>query len=371
MAFRFLEKMYDGKNLVLSPLSLQYALAMAANGAQGETLKEITDFLGYGKDGLAALNAFSKKMLEQLPAVDLNVTLKLTDALLVSDKCPLLPAFKTTVEQNYYAAVENMNFSDPAKVAARINDWASRSTNGFIDKLLEASDISPLTVAFLMNALYFKAKWAGSDYDPMFLIEATKEGEFTCADGSKKKVPFMNNADSHRYAEMNGYKVLALPYAGEKFFMYILLPNDNNLDALVKKLPDIRWRELISSLNTDAEVFVKLPRFEVENTFELNEALMQLGIVRAFDESYAEFGGMFDPELTAKMKFWIGKVIQKAKISVAEWGTEAAAVTIVEMYGKAAPAPKRVDFYADHPFVFVIGEATSGTILFEGTYTGR
>ena len=371
MAFKFLEKMYDGKNLILSPLSLQYALAMAANGAQGETLQEITDFLGYGKDGLAALNAYSKKMLEQLPAVDLNVTLKLTDALLVSDKCPLLPAYKSTVEQNYYAAVENMNFSDPAKVAARINDWASRSTNGFIDKLLDASEISPLTVAFLMNALYFKAKWAGNDYDPMFREEGTAAGTFTLSDGSKKTVPFMNNADSHRYAEMDGYKVLALPYAGEKFFMYILLPDDNNLEALVKKLPGISWRKLISSFKTDAEVFVKLPKFDVENKYELNDALKALGVRKAFQENKAEFGGMFDPALTAKMDFWIGKVIQKAKISVAEWGTEAAAVTVVEMYGKAAPAPKRVDFYADHPFVFVIGEATSGTILFEGTYTGR
>ena len=113
MAFRFLDQMYEGENLIISPLSLQYALAMTANGASGETLQEIIDFLGYGEDGIDALNAYCKKLLEELPAVDLNVNLKLTDALLVNDQFPLLPAFKQTVESNYYAAVENMPFTNP------------------------------------------------------------------------------------------------------------------------------------------------------------------------------------------------------------------------------------------------------------------
>ncbi|MBP5635899.1 MAG: serpin family protein [Bacteroidales bacterium] len=373
MAFKFLEKMYDGYNLILSPLSLQYVLAMSANGASGQTLQEIIDFLGYGKEGITALNAYSKKMLEQLPAVDLEVTLKLTDALLVNKNFPLNKDFKSTVEKSYYAAVENMDFSDPAKVAARVNDWASRSTDGFIDKVLEASDISPAAVAFLMNALYFKAKWAGSEYNPMFLKEGTMDDTFTLSDGSKKKIPFMNNMRHHQYAEMDGYKVLALPYAGEKFFMYILLPDDNKLDALVKKLPGISWRNLTSSFKTDAEVFLKLPKFDVENRYSLNDALQALGVTKAFKEGQAEFDSMFDPKYTAGMEFWISKVLQKAKISVAEWGTEAAAVTVAMYAGNAGPEPepKRINFYCDHPFVFVIGEATSGTILFEGAFTGQ
>ena len=151
MAFRFLDKMYEGTNLIVSPLSLQYALAMTANGASGETLQEIVDFLGYGEDGIEALNAYCKKLIEELPAVDLNVSLKLTDAILANDQFPLLPAFKQTVESNYYAAVESMPFTNPDYTAARINEWASRSTNGFIDKVLEPSELSPDAVAYIMK----------------------------------------------------------------------------------------------------------------------------------------------------------------------------------------------------------------------------
>ena len=319
MAFRFLERIYSGKDVIVSPLSLQYALAMTANGATGETLQEIIDFLGYGEDGIASLNAYCRLLLEQLPAVDLDVTLKLTDALLVNDQFPLLPSFQKTVRENYYAAVENMDFSDHAQVAATVNDWARRSTNGFIDKVLEPSEISDLAVAYIMNALYFKAKWAGTDYDPMFRDYATREEAFTLSDGSTRQVPMMNNMRYHPYAQMDGYKVLALPYSGGKFFMYILLPDGNDLDGLVRKLK---------------ETFCQ-PK-----------------------------PGWY---------YWIEKVIQKARISVSEWGTEAAAVTVVEMAGKNSAdfgEPKRVYFYADHPFVFLIGESTSGAILFEGAYTG-
>ena len=371
MAFRFLERIYSGKDVIVSPLSLQYALAMTANGATGETLQEIIDFLGYGEDGIASLNAYCRLLLEQLPAVDLDVTLKLTDALLVNDQFPLLPSFQKTVRENYYAAVENMDFSDHAQVAATVNDWARRSTNGFIDKVLEPSEISDLAVAYIMNALYFKAKWAGTDYDPMFRDYATREEAFTLSDGSTRQVPMMNNMRYHPYAQMDGYKVLALPYSGGKFFMYILLPDGNDLDGLVRKLKETSWKSVLSNLKTDAEVYVKLPKFDVENKFNLSDAPKDMGVKRAFVSGEAQFDGMFQPK--PGWYYWIEKVIQKARISVSEWGTEAAAVTVVEMAGKNSAdfgEPKRVYFYADHPFVFLIGESTSGAILFEGAYTG-
>lgn len=373
MAFRFLKQMYNGENLICSPLSLQYAISMTANGASGETLQEIIDFLGYGSEGVDALNQYSKILLEQLPAVDLDVTLKVTDALLVNEKFPLLPTFKKTVEDYYYAAVDNMSFADPAQVAARINDWASRNTNGFIDKLLEPDELSPDAVAYLMNALYFKAKWAGNEYDPMFREYATIDDRFTLADGSSKTVKMMRNVQYHSYAEMDGFKVLALPYANYKYYMYILLPDENNLNGLLDKLQTVSWSDIQSSFKQDAEVSLKLPKFDIENKFNLNDALQALGVKKAFNAGAAEFDGMFEPK--PGYFYWIGKVIQKARIAVAEWGTEAAAVTVVEMEGATAPGPgkepKRINFFADHPFVYLIGESTSGTILFEGVYSGK
>ena len=373
MAFRFLKQIYNGDNLVCSPLSLQYALAMTANGASGETLQEIIDFLGYGSDGIAALNEYSKILLEQLPAVDLDVTLKVTDALLVNEEFPLLPSFKKTVEDYYYAAVDNMDFSNPAQVAARINDWANRNTNGFIDKLLDPEELLPSAVAYLMNALYFKAKWAGDEYNPMFREYATIDDKFTLADGTGKTVKMMRNMQYHRYAEMDGFKVLALPYANSKYYMYILLPDENNLDGLLDKLQTVSWSDVQSSFKRDAEVSLKLPKFDIENKFYLKEALQALGVEKAFQRGVAEFNGLFEPK--PGYYYWIEKVIQKARISVAEWGTEAAAVTVVEIGGETATGPgeepKRINFFADHPFVYLIGESTSGTILFEGVYSGK
>ncbi len=335
MAFRFLDKMYEGTNLIVSPLSLQYALAMTANGASGETLQEIVDFLGYGEDGIEALNAYCKKLIEELPAVDLNVSLKLTDAILANDQFPLLPAFKQTVESNYYAAVESMPFTNPDYTAARINEWASRSTNGFIDKVLEPSELSPDAVAYIMNALYFKAKWAGSDYNPMF-------------------------------------SDVAIPYANYKYFMYILLPDGNDVKPLLEKLRATPWGEITGGLLNDAEVHLRFPKFSIENKLYLKEALEAMGVQKAFGRG-AGFDRMFEPK--PGWYYWIEKVIQKARIDVTEWGTEAAAVTVVEMDGatEAGPGqePKRINFFADHPFVYVIGEATSGAILFEGVYSGK
>ncbi|MGN1232506.1 MAG: serpin family protein [Candidatus Cryptobacteroides sp.] len=366
MSFSFLSEMYDGENLICSSLSLQYALAMTANGASGETLQEIIDFLGYGEEGIDALNEYNRILLEQLPAVDLDVKLKVTDALLVNDEFPLLPFFKKTTEESYYAAVDNMDFSDPVLVAARINEWARRNTNGFIDKVLDPSDITEDAVAFIMNALYFKAKWAGSEYSPMFLEEGTRSENFQLGDGKTVKVRMMRNSRYHEYAEMDGYKVLVLPYSNGKFNMYVLLPDENDIEGLIEKLQTTSWSSILASLKQDAEVHVKLPKFNIENKYDLNDVLNQLGVRKAFIPDVAEFYRMFEHK--DDYSYWIGKVIQKSRISVSEWGTEAGSVTIVDMEGATSPGPgkKEINFYADHPFVFIIGEETSGTILFEG-----
>lgn len=374
MSFRLLRQLYDGSNLICSPLSLQYALAMTANGASGETLQEIIDFLGYGAEGIDALNAYCKTLLEQLPAVDLKVDLKVTDALLVNDKFPLLPSFQETVQSNYYAAVENMDFTNPSLIAARINDWAKRNTNGFIDKVMDPNEISALTVAFLMNALYFKGKWSGTEEYPMFDEKKSIDADFTKSDGSVRKVKMMRSTRYHRYSEMDGFRVLALPYAGEKFYMYILLPDENNLGGLLDQLQTISWADIENGLTTDAKVNVRLPKFDIENKFNLIEPLKELGIKRAFSRDAAELGCMFEPKEEA-YQYWIGQVIQKARVTVAEWGVKAAAVTVVGVYGETAAKPepiiKEVNFYADHPFAYFIAESTSGTILFEGVYTGK
>ena len=370
MAFRFLDKIYDGKNLICSPLSLQYALSMAANGASGQTLQEIVEFLGYGDEGIDALNAYNKLLLEQLPAVDLDVKLKVTDALVVNNQFPLMPSFKEKVQENYYAVVDNMDFSDPGQVAARLNEWSRRSTDGFIDEILKSGEISSDAVAYIMNALYFKAKWAGQY--PMFDERFTRQGDFTKTDGTKIKRDMMSTSSWYWYAEMDGYLVLKLPFAGEKFNMYFLLPEKNDIDALIGKIQKTSWSEITGSLKNDAKVNVKIPKFDIEEKVDLTSTLQSLGINKAFQKGYAEFDNIFQSN---NYHYWINKIIQKSRISVTEWGIEAGSLTFVDMAADSdddgQSQYKIVNFYAYHPFVFIIGEETSGTILFEGVFTGE
>ena len=367
LAFKFLQQLAqeNKKSFVCSPLSLQLALAMTANGAEGETLQEMLDVLGYGSEGMAALNAYAKILIEQLPAVDLDVKLKMADAIVATDEYQLNAGFRETLRTYYYAPAVTMSFDDPERVLAQVNEWARRNTEGLIDPMLK--DMAPNAVAYLMNALYFKARWQGADRNPMFNSQFTSKGDFYKEDGSKTQVPFMSTGRHFPYADKGDYEVVALPYESGKFFMYILLPKKKDgLSAMIASLRNTSWNSLISSLETGREVSLRMPKFETAGDFELSKALMAMGMTKAFDEVFAEFGGMFD----GSRGLYINRVLQKAKIQVAEWGTEAAAVTVVEMAEKSSMPEHVVYFTADHPFVFVIGEQESGTILFEGTYTG-
>ena len=369
LSFKFLQQLTKENqgSFVCSPLSLQLALAMTANGAEGETLQEMLDVLGYGSEGMAALNGYARILIEQLPAVDLDVTLKMADAILATDKYSLNAGFQETLRTYYYAPAVSMSFDDPQRVIDQVNEWARRNTEGLIDPMLK--DMNPNAAAYLMNALYFKARWQGGDYSPMFSERATYEDTFFCAGGVGKTVSYMNAYRNLPYAETKDYQMVAIPYESGKFFMYVLLPKEKDgLDALVESLTAASWNEMISGLTEDAEVHLRLPKFEASGDFELNKALMDMGMRRAFDDKAAQFDRMFDGPTPG---FYISRVLQKAKITVAEWGTEAAAVTVVEMTEKSSLPGKVVKFVADHPFLFVIGEQESGTILFEGVYTGK
>lgn len=366
MAFRLLAQLYKGDNLVCAPLSLQYAMTMLANGSSNETLEEIIDFLGYGKEGVEALNDFNKTLIEQLPALDLGVRFKATNALLANAQYTLLPTFKNTLEDYYYAAVESADFSKPEEISSRINSWANRSTDGFVDKLIDPSEISSDAMLYIMNALYFKATWKEDDLGSMFNDKFTKSEDFNLSDGEVKKVDMMRNTKYHQYAEMDGYKVLALPYSEGLYNMYILLPDENDISGLVTRLQSQSWTEILKSFKQDAEVSVLLPKFEINKTHDLSDALKELGVQRAFYN--AEFDRLFENQGS---EYVVGRVIQKSRIAVTEAGTETGSVTIIgnPISGEPDDNTKKIDFHAVHPFVFVIGEGTTGTILYAGVFS--
>lgn len=367
LAFRLLQGLYaaDPANMVCSPLSLQYALAMTANGAAGETLNEIITTLGYGSEGIDALNAYCNLLMNQLPAVDPDVVLKVVDAMLVKEDYPVQEAFRQVLASSYYAPVEYMSFADPMAVLSRINDWASRNTNGLINPILR--EISPDAVGFIMNALYFKAKWAD---ETLFKPNMTLPRDFTRKDGNKVKVNMMAASEYLPYGKFDGFQAVGIPYANGKYSMYVLLPDAGaDFGKWVAGLDKKDFSTILGGMKKNVNVELLLPKFDVSGDFLLNDVLQAMGIRLAFDADFADFSRMFDKPGES---FRISRVIQKAKLSLAEWGTEAAAVTVVEMEKATSVGPggESVKFYANHPFVFVLAENTSGAILFEGVYQG-
>ncbi|HOG42253.1 MAG TPA: serpin family protein [Bacteroidales bacterium] len=374
-ALKSLRSLYEKEknSIIYSPLGLQFALAITANGASGETASEIIGTLGYGEDQ-EALNKYCNLLLNQLPALDKDVELKLTDAVIINEEFRAQDAFRKTAEKMYYAPVEYVNASNPKVVVDRINEWAYRSTNGFIFPFLQESDIKRDFVAAILNALYFKARWSGNRDIPMFNSELTKKAQpFYLDGGGESKVDYMVTSRHFRHGRVGNNGILELPYAGGKFAMYIILPDikgGNGLEQLFSYITSEKLSEAISSISTtEAMVHLNLPKFEVENKYELTDMLKALGIRRAFNDD-AQFDKLlYHPEIK---NFNIGSVIQKARISVAEQGTEAAASTAVMIERtSSAGQPKMIEFFADHPFVYTIVEKSSGVMLFAGVYDGK
>ena len=373
-AFNCMKTMYaaaEGKDMLFSPLSLQYALAMAANGASGDTLKEIVDALGYD-DNLQNVNAYMKILLEQLPALDDNVEIKVTDALLVNEDVKVLKDFQDIMNKEYYAPVEYVDLDDKAVTVSRVNDWASLCTDGFISPFISADELDENLLALILNALYFKAPWAEVGGVQMFFPEATRLSQpFYRADEKPVSVDYMLTSKYLRYAKKDGYQAVELPYSDGKFAMYILLPDSNDehvLADIIDRLSEGEWTGLIESLSEGPEVHLSLPKFETTGKYRFKEFLQSLGIEKAFVSDEAEFDKILDGGNEA---VYISDIIQKSRIKVTEWGTEAASVTIEQMAGALPPEEHdEVFFTADHPFVYMIAERTSGVILFAGVFAG-
>lgn len=375
-AFKCLKDLSDGSNesLIFSPLSLQYALAMAANGASGETREEIINCLGYGKE-IDELNTFCNKLLNELPALDLDVDLILADAVMVNEKYKVKGAYERMLNGTFYAPVEYLDANDKQKTVNRINDWASRNTKGVISPFINADEISDSFVAIILNALYFKSKWCRLGNAEMFLPENTMKNQpFYLLDGRNSKVDYMpKKCSTIPYCAQNGYRVLGIPYSKEKFYFYVLLPDEvGGLENMISDLSRSSWCDITSKFSYSTMVDFRIPKFEVESKHSLKETLTRLGIVKAFDPTLATFDELFETEGKGA-GFSMSSVLQKAKITVEEEGTKAAAVTGIGVDGAAGEIepPKEVVFYADHPFVYLIAEKTSGVILFEGVFTGK
>ena len=349
-AWKLTRKVWDEsekKSLIISPLSVQYALGMLGNGADAETAARIAEVLGY--EGTDAINEFCAKLIETLPQVDTSVTLALADGVLVNDRFTPMAPFKSAVETYYDALVESMSFSDPQAVMKYVNDWCEKHTYGRIKDVLK--EVNPAAIMYLMNAIFFHADWTNA-----FDKAATRSEKFRNLAGATAQVGMMHQTLDARYGENDFGQAVTLPYGNGKFILTVYLPKKD--DGLAS-LPD---REQLPQPVQTCHVILSLPRFESETTVDMKDLLAHMGIPVG---PYTE--------LVENNTAEVSKIIHKANITVNETGTEAAAVTVIEMkYTSAGPDPemRTVTFTADHPFLYTIAEITSGAILFTGLYNG-
>jgi len=366
-------------NLFFSPYSISSALAMAYSGARGTTAEQMANVLRLPPEpsesptGQAAdrqnrrarlkpcsperlARAFAQLQRTLQPNVHKKgYELHLANALWGQSGYEFLDAFLQIVEQGYRGRLSQVDFiGAPEKARQTINLWVERQTRNKIKDLIKPGVLNSLTRLVLTNAIYFKGRWENK-----FDNAATRSAPFTTADGQKVEVPMMNHTGDFRYMQTDNLQGLELPYVDNDLSMFIFLPRQADGIASLEQM--LTPESLSRWLNKFAKrkVAVSIPKFKVTTQFSLASALRSMGMTDAFTPDSADFSG-----INGRRDLFISAVIHKAYVEVNEEGTEAAAATGV-VIGVTSVAPARpVVFRADHPFLFLVRDNRTGSILF-------
>ena len=348
----------EAGNLFLSPFSISTALALAAAGARGKTLEEMEKVLHLPASAPKAFGAVLKSLNDEPDPKKRGFALSTANALWAQQGYPWRPEYKKLAADDFGAGLFDVDFKTAAEAArATINAWVEKETREKIKDLLPRGSVTGMTRLVLTNAIYFKGDWRDK-----FKKEQTKDLPFTTADGKKADAPLMHRVGRYLYAETDGYQVLDLPYAGNRVSMTVVLPRKpDGLPAVEKELTGEKLAAVLKGLRPEKEVHVHLPKFKVEKAFTLNAPLKALGMKSAFDG--ADFGGMH----TGGEQLDISAVIHKAFVDVNEEGTEAAAATGVVIATTSAPVPAKPKYFrADRPFLYLIRDQKTASVLFMG-----
>ena len=362
-ALNLFRKARTDKDMILSPLSITYALGMLNNGAAGETQEQINKVLGFGDFGAKGINNFCQKMLKEAVSLDKLTKVMISNTIFVNQAggYVLKPDFVSTAKDYYQAEPECRDFYD-GKTLDVINQWGSDHTEGMIPQILSEDEFDPTFVSYLLNAIYFKGTWMLK-----FDEKETKDETFDHAGAEKSllTLPMMHQEKQLYYMEDDNWQVLKLPYGNGAYMMTLLLPQPGKvLEKEIQNLMVENW-EKYQRNREEAIVDVKLPRFESNTSIDLVEVMSALGMPKAFTPA-AEF-----PDF-CNVATYIGLMKQVAKIKVNEEGTEAAAITIIgEKATSVPPEPKHVQFHANRPFLYIISEESTGAIFFMGQFMGN
>ena len=344
-------------NLFFSPYSVSTALAMTSAGAKGNTSRQMSEVLHFTIKQQPLHRAFNQ-LEAQLNALEQEkgIELRVANSLWVQEDHPFLSGFFEVVKRNYQAQLSYADFTTaPEAARSKINAWVERQTNEKIKDLIKPGVLSALTRLVLANAIYFKGVWA-SQFDK----KATGYAKFWLNPNTAVDLPMMMQEHQFNYMENDKLQVLELPYAGNDLSMIVLLSKKvQGLAAVENSLTVESLSTLLVRLR-ERTVMVYLPRFKLTSEFSLESTLASMGMPAAFNPQAANFADMDGTRM-----LYISAVVHKAFVEVNEEGTEATAATGVVMTRTAAHGRPTV-FRADHPFVLLIRDSRSGSILFIG-----
>jgi len=362
----------EGSNILISPFSVFNAFAMLYLGSDGQTQHVISQTMHYDQNIQQFLNDMAQLQTSFEPFREYEKpALNIANSLWAQQGYPILDAYLNILQEYFQSEIRSVDFSDSLKTANAINQWVSDKTNNKIKEIITPDIIGQLTTLILCNAIHFKGAWMNP-----FTEENTKSESFFVSPTQEIQVNMMNNQKSYRYQQYDNYKMLEMPYRKEtneqgepvskaNYSMIIYLPDeDSSLEHLENQLSYPILNSTIETLmrSESQQVTVKFPKFRVENTYNLNETLMAMGMKNPFT-SLADFS-----KITGNQDLFISDVIHKTYIDVDEKGTEAAAVTAIIMPRGIMPLPVEEvkEFHADRPFMYLIRENTTGRIIFIG-----
>ncbi|MFH1700838.1 MAG: serpin family protein [Candidatus Zixiibacteriota bacterium] len=342
----------NNKNLFISPLSVSYALGMAYNGAGGETKEAMASTLELPELSPIDINLCYKNMTQILGNLDEYVTFNIANSIWYRNGFPVKQSFLDINRQYFLATVRALDFNDPSS-ADTINTWVDINTNGKITNIINPP-IDPLTMMYLINAIYFKGGWS-LPFDPEFSFDM----DFTREDGSDVPRTFMRADTSFNYTENDLFQAIELMYGDSAFSIVIILPlPEYTVNDIIAQLDTDAWAQWVSQLE-DQTVYLKLPKFKFKYEIRPKQILAEMGMNIAFQPYAADFTPIADIN-----DLHISDIIHKTFVQLDEEGTEAAAVTVVA-FGVTSidPTPYMT---INRPFLFAIRERVSGTILFIG-----
>lgn len=348
-----------GKSIFLSPVSATYMLGMLADGASGETLKEINDALGFSGATATQVNELCQTLIEEAPKTDKNVTLEIANAIYTNKGYTLAEQFKADMETYYRADAKTLDFANTNSLNA-INNWARQKTHGTIPQVLDRLDSE--AIAYLLSSIYFQATWT-----KQFDKKMTKEETFVCEDGDIILLQMMNNKSLIQLYENEDCRMVCLPYgSGKAWNMFVMLPKGSaTVGDLLENMDCDYWNSLLST-RKNMVLDLKLPKFITSNKLDLTETLPKMNIKRIFGED-AELDG-----ICQGLKLHVSRMVQSGSIEVNEEGTKATAVTVGKILWEAAH--EHLDgknlFHAKRPFVYMICENSTNAVFFAGVYQG-